>query len=202
MTSNTILYAFVFFIFILEIFSFFIFYNMIQRGSKNRNREFEKLDYERAQLIQLQSSVASDLKNAKSLSHDTLQKIGQMASQVEAHWHENSHKLEGLFQELSQTSALRVADDMSRIQKTKLAVDRTIQESKECLQALTQVTVESKRLLKAIDGSIPTEEILKEIQSEKFTLAKNLLHTGLDASSVAKKVGLTLSEVNLLSFSK
>jgi hypothetical protein len=202
MTDNTILYLLVGAVFALEIFSFFVFYGMISKGVVSRKKEYARLDSEREQLLHLQNAVGNDLRSAKQLSTETLSKLNKMASQLDANWQESTQKIEILFQELTQASHARVTDDLARIQKSRLSVEKSLQMGNECSEQMAKLLSDSRRLLKALDGSIPTEEILREIQSEKYSQARELLQGGFDATAVARKLGLSLSEVNLLSFSK
>jgi protoporphyrinogen oxidase len=202
MTTNSFVLGMTFFVVASEVIFALLFFYLISRNENKIKVHLQVFEQEREELLELQKAVSQELSEYKTVSEQNMSKLNKLASQVEVYVQDGTQRIEKTFQEIVEASQDKFSAEISKIQKTKLSLERTIQSSQESKASLEIVTQSAKRLLNAIDGTIPTEEILKEIQTEKYASARHLIQSGHKASEVAQKLGLTFTEINLLSYSK
>jgi hypothetical protein len=80
-----------------------------------------------------------------------------------------------------------------------LALEKIIKDAQILNENLIASTKKSQKILRLFDATVPPEDIFKEIQTEKYAEAKKLLQDGIEASDVSRRLGMSMSEVLLLS---
>ena len=186
-------------LFVLEAAFFAYCFRWLASGKRMREREFARLDSERAELLDLQSGLVQDLAAAKQLSSDAVQKLAHLGAEANAEWTDMAHKVESLTSTLEQHIKQMTTEQLQQITKSRLSVDKTLKDSQTVNAQLLDTLTSAQRVLKFFDKNVPTEQIIKDLQTEKYSEARKMLELGTDASFIAKKLGLPLSEVALIS---
>lgn len=185
---------------LLEAVFFMTCFRWLSSGKKAREREFVRLDAERSELVELQQAVARELKDAKRLSEETLVKLKRVGADAHAEWTEMNKKceilvleLEGKLNSLSDTS-------VNQMNRQRMILEKSIQIAEQTNVTLCESTANAKKILRFLDESVPSDEVLKELQAEKYAEARRLIQEGKDLGVICRKLGLSQSEVQLLSY--
>lgn len=179
--------------------AFFIYcFQWLASGKKLREKQFEVIDSERKELQSLQQKVSSELQRAQILAGDTLEKLTLLGSQVNAEWNEMSLKTKETTAEVVEHVKQLIDSQLSQLTESRLSVEKTLSTAQHRSQQLGDVLKKCQGLLKFFDKSVPADEIVKQLQSDKYSEARQMLLNGQSASLVSKKLGISLSEVSLL----
>jgi hypothetical protein len=199
---NTIAVVSIFgFIFLLlEAVFFMSCFRWLSSGKKLREREFARLDQERAELMELQQSVSRELSQAKKISEDTLTKLKRIGADAHDEWVEMTHKCDELMKILEKQSSELSENTINNVNRQRMQMEKSIQLANQTANALDESTASAQRVLRFLDENVPSDEILKELQAEKYSEARRLINEGTDLSAICRKLGLSQSEVQLLSY--
>lgn len=185
---------------VLEGVFFLTCFRWLSSGKRAREREFARLDSERSELVELQQAVARDLREAKKLSEETLVKLKRVGADAHEEWIEMNRKCEHLVTELE--DKLRELADVSvgQINRQKMQLEKTIQVAGQTHDHLTESAADARKILRFLDENVPSDEVLKELQAEKYAEARRLIQDGKEIAVICRKLGLSQSEVQLLSY--
>jgi len=198
--STLILTGFAVVFVVLETVFFIACFKWLSSGKKLREREFNRLDQERAELVELQEAVAGELAQAKKISEETLSKLRKVGSDAHDEWIEMTHKCESLLTDIESKSNVIVSDALSKMNKTTMQLEKSTQVASNACSDLKEATQSAQKLLRFLDESVPSDEIFKELQAEKYAEARRLIYEGAEVTSICRKLGLSQSEVQLLSY--
>jgi hypothetical protein len=199
MNSIVILCGIGVFIFLFQCIFFISCMRWLSQGKRKRDKEFAILDADRAQLISLQGHIKKDIQEAKKLADETLKKLRIIGTEAHAEWEEVTKKINSVLVEVEQHSDVILKKNIEQLNIQKLSLDKSIQESHLVIAKLTEKSSKAQQILGLFDTGLPTDEILKEIQANKYEDAKRMLLQGVEASMVSKKLGISMSEIVLIS---
>lgn len=188
-----------FVLFIFQIVFFFSCMKWLKSGKLKRDKEFAILDSERAQLIEIQSALSQEVREAKKLASETLNKLMVIGSEAHAEWEDVTKKINSVLVEVDKHSEIILEANISNLSMRSMALEKIMKDAEILNETLIISTKKAQKILKLFDTSVPTEDIFKEIQTEKYAEAKKLLLEGIEASVVVKKLGMSMGEVLLLS---
>ncbi|WGL58693.1 hypothetical protein QEJ31_09130 [Pigmentibacter sp. JX0631] len=188
-----------FVLFLSQVFFFFLCIKWLKSGKIKRDKEFAILDAERAKLIEIQAVLTEEVNQAKKLAGETLNKLMLIGSEAHAEWEEVTKKINSVLIEVDRHSEQLLEENISNLNMKTMALEKTIRDADILNQTLLVSIKKAQKILKLFDSSVPTEDILKELQNEKYLEAKKLLQQGTEASEIVKKLGMSLSEVLLIS---
>ncbi|MBM3382271.1 MAG: hypothetical protein FJY29_07505 [Betaproteobacteria bacterium] len=200
MNTIVILSIFGFVFLMLEALFFMSCFRWLSNGKKIREREFMRLDQERSELVELQQSVSMELAQAKKISEETLSKLKRVGADAHAEWTEMTHKCESLLKELEDKSRELTETSISHVNRQRMQLEKSVQIASQTSSELVESTNNAKRLLRFLDENVPSDEILKELQAEKYAEARRLIQEGKELGTICRKLGLSQSEVQLLSY--
>jgi hypothetical protein len=188
-----------FVLFLFQIVFFFSCMKWLKSGKIKRDKEFAILDSERAQLIEIQSALSQEVREAKKLASETLNKLMVIGSEAHAEWEDVTKKINSVLVEVDRHSEIILEANISNLSMHSMSLEKIMKDAEIISGNLMISTKKAQKILKLFDTSVPTEEIFKEIQTEKYAEAKKLLLEGIEASVVVKRLGMSMSEVLLLS---
>ena len=188
-----------FVLFVFQIVFFFSCMKWLKSGKLKRDKEFAILDSERAQLIEIQSALSQEVREAKKLASETLNKLMVIGSEAHAEWEDVTKKINSVLVEVDKHSEIILEANISNLSMRSMALEKVMKDAEILNESLIISTKKAQKILKLFDTSVPSEDIFKEIQTEKYAEAKKLLLEGIEASVVVKKLGMSMGEVLLLS---
>ena len=186
----------------VEILFFAYCFRWLSSGKRLREKQFALLDSERAELLELQASLMHDLKNAKKISEETLSKLNRIGAEAHAEWTDMVERVENVLVEVEGRTHKLLEENLENLHKHRMGLDKSIQDGSQTNARLIETVLGARKLLRLFDKNIPQEEIFKDLQTEKYAQAKQMLSQGVDASTVSKKLSMSQSEVALLSYLK
>lgn len=186
-------------LFIFQAIFFITCIKWLANSKKKREQEFALLDKERAKLIGLQSQLKEDVSEARKLADETLKKLKLIGAEAHAEWNDMTKKIHEVLVEVDSHSEKLLENNISKLNLQRMSLDKTVQDATHINETLTLATLKGQKFLKLFDAGLPTEDILKELQTNKYSEAKKMLSDGMDASFISKKLGISLGEIVTLS---
>ncbi|MCA2959840.1 MAG: hypothetical protein IOD12_06270 [Silvanigrellales bacterium] len=180
---------------------FFLYcFRWLSAGRRQRERDFLRLDAERAELLDLQSALAVDVREAKRMSEDTLGRLSRLGTEAGAEWRDMMERMESLLHEVETRAQETSEKSLSDIHRGRLTLDKAIRDAQVLQNSLEERVQKARALLRFFEKNVQTDEIVKELQAEKYESARQMLSDGNETSVICKKLGLSQSEVALLSY--
>jgi hypothetical protein len=180
--------------------AFFLFcFRWLASGKRAREKEFARLDDERAELLRLQSLLKQDMVETKALADDTLKKLRVLGADAHSEWMEMRECVQTLTQEFD-SSAKRITDEnVAQLVKQRLTLEKAGKEGREQEIRLGERMREVERALRFLDKSTPVDQIQRDLQKEKYAEAKSMLDKGIDPAAISRRLGISINELALLS---
>lgn len=200
MNSAVFVIAVAFLLLAAELAFFLYCFRWLSSGKRLREREFARLDSERAELLELQAALMADLKNAKRLSEDTLGRLNRIGAEANAEWNEMIEKVESVVVEVEARTQKLMDGTLSQLHRHRLGLEKASKDGEIANAKLQETIAGARKILRLFDKSVPSEQIFKDLQTEKYAQAKKMLTDGVEATEVARKLSMSHSEVTLLSF--
>jgi len=185
---------------VLETVFFLACFKWLSNGKKLREKEFNRLDQERAELVELQAAVTGELALAKKISEETLAKLRKVGADAHDEWIEMTQRCESLLTDIEAKSKDIVANAVAQMNKSTMQIEKSTQLATNASADLKESTQSAQKLLRFLDESVPSDEIFKELQAEKYAEARRLIYEGAEMNSICRKLGLSQNEVQLLSY--
>lgn len=183
----------------VEALFFLAIYRWLADGRRRRERDFAILDRERNELLKLQGTLKQDVAAAQTLARETVEKLTLLGAQVNAEWTDVEAKLQTTLSEVSRSTQETLDSHVERVVRHKMALEKAVHEARHHEQSLGETLKKAERLLRFFDRNVSVDDVLKDIQTEKYAEARTLMDQGVEASTIARKLGLSLNEVVLLS---
>lgn len=168
-------------------------------SKKKKDKEFAILDKERAKLIELQNQLKDDMAEAKKLADDTLKKLKLIGAEAHAEWDDMTKKINEVLIEVDSHSEKLLESNISQLNLQRMSLDKSIQNAVHMNDAIQAALLKGHKFLKLFDKDVSPSDVLNELQTTKYADAKKMLCDGVDASSISKKLGLSLGEIVTLS---
>lgn len=187
------------FLFVLQTIYFMSCSRWLATSKRKCDKEWATFETEKSRLLQLHAQVKKEMIEAKKTSTETLHKLQFLGSEAYAGWADVTKKISDLLAEVDSHSKTALDRHLSQLNLAKMAVEKLTSDARHTHDHLAETNQRAETLLKLFDSGLPTEEILKDLQAQKYTEAKRMLAQGHDASAIAKNLGMSLGEVITLS---
>ena len=182
---------------IIDIIILFLIYVLNKHRLENI-KFFEEMSVERQMLSDLRSSVEEQLKEVEQQNKKYLAKLNQLATEAEQEVKNGVSSIEKEMNNLIAKMSDKIKEQLSEFSNKQAACDvfiKKIEKEKMILQVLLK---RAETLIKFFDGRLSYEEILEEIEDKKYQDARKLIAKGYKPETVAKELGLSVSEVKLI----
>jgi hypothetical protein len=187
---------------LLEVMFFLYCFRWLSAGKRQRERELGRLDAERAELLELQAALAVDVREAKRMSEETLGKLTRLGAEAGAEWRDMMERIDTCLADVETRSRELTAEGLSQLQRGRLTLEKAVMDARGAQGAIDERLQKARALLRFFDKNVHTDEIVKELQAEKYETARRMLAEGQETMAICRKLGLTQGEVALLSFVK
>lgn len=174
-------------------------FRWLSAGKRERERDFALLDRERQELLALQRALADQGAQASTFAQETTRELQRLGSAVHAEWNEAESRLGDAIADVEGRVRGLLDGALEELARQRMALEKADANGERVVAALEDRTMRAQRLLRFFDKNVPADAIAKELQMEKYSEARELLRGGLEASAIARKLGLSLSEIDLLS---
>ncbi len=184
---------------LIEVLFLFILYRSVNASKRRRDEELEVIDAERNQILQIQQELLKDIKAAQSSTKEGISRLNKIGNQAHAEWTEMTARIDEVMAEIEERSNALVDESLQKLNKKTLETRKVLELSEEAVDALKENLTLAKKVLRFFDSKMRLDDILKDLQMDKYTEAKAMLQNGMDSSVVASKLGLSTTEVSLVS---
>lgn len=168
-------------------------------GKRKRDKEFQLLDEERQQIIEMQAGLKKEIEDVQRLSKDTFQKLRILSTEVHEEWNDVTNKVSTILEEVESQIGRVCEGNLSKLSMERMAIEKCLQDAQCCRRDLLESLKKVNNVVKLLDSSISADDVVKDIQTDKYLQAKQMLEQGYDASTIASKLALTKSEVVTIS---
>jgi hypothetical protein len=179
---------------------FFIYVIRIMNSSKrSREEEFAIIDRERQALLELQKTLMTEAQAAKTAAKDGVSRLQQIGLQTHAEWTDMTSRFDEVVSEIEVRSQALVDDVFQALNRKSLECRKIIDQADASQAQLADAIGAASKVSRFFDSQVKIEDLMRELQQDKYQEARRLLALGSDAQFIAKKLGISVSEVSLVS---
>lgn len=171
----------------------------LRNSSERRDLSLAQLDKERQEILNIQLQLRSEAESAQQLSRETLGKLQSIGLQANAEWTEMTGKIDEVISEVEQRCGELSQNVLKDINKKQLECRKIIESADRTLRELRTSLESAKKVSALLTSQGGIEEVLREIQMEKYQEARRRLLSGASLDQVSASLGLSRSEISLLS---
>jgi type I site-specific restriction endonuclease len=186
-------------LFFLQAIGFSACLKLTRREKNKRDKEFALIDKERLELTKLENILKEDLAQARLMSDTILQKLKDLSNQAEMEWQNIALKVHELVELVDHKSKDILEANIMQASKVNLQLAKTCKTAEHLQEALEESRKNTHKTLRLLDQNVQADDLLKQIQTEKYTEAKELLLKGIEPHVISKKLGISMGELILLS---
>lgn len=173
----------------------------VSSSKRSRESEFALLDKERQALLELQKSLREDAQAAREATKVGLAKLQSIGLETHAEWTDMTARFDEVVSEIERRSRDLVDDVMRSLNKKGHECLKTIEMADTAAHRLSESIEIARKVSRFFDAQVKIEDLLRELQQDKYQEASRLLKDGMDAKAIARKLGLSISEVSLVAHS-
>lgn len=170
----------------------------ILRKQKGTDAALSDLTAEREILSQLQSSMKHTIDNTNSEQKSLLQKLSQMAAEIEQDVASKQAGIGDNLEIITNELASQFEEPLRELTRKQNALATLYKKIRIERNETEQAIKKAGQILKFFDEKIPYDEILSELEDKKYMDARRLLSKGVSASQVSERLGLAVSEVEMM----
>lgn len=170
----------------------------VRSTKRNRDAEFSLLDKERQALLELQKVLRSDTESAREATKNGLSKLQKIGLEVHAEWGDMTARFEDVTSEIELRCKDFIDDAMRTLSKKGHECLKAADLANDALVELREATRAAEKVARFFDSQLKLEDVLRELQQQKYQEARQMLVDGVEANRIAKKLGLSMSEVSLV----
>jgi DNA anti-recombination protein RmuC len=174
-------------------------YRMASAGKRKSEAEFRLLDQERSEVLDLQKRLLEDIQEAHKATRDGVTKLNKIGTEAHAEWTDMTQRIDEVMREIETKAADLVTTNLQKLSRKSLELQKSLQEASEAQSHLCKQVAQAQKVIRFFDTSVKLDDLLKDLQMDKYAQARQMLQGGADSELVSRELGLTLSEVSLVS---
>jgi AraC-like DNA-binding protein len=167
------------------------------RSEKEKNLQF--LNKERKELRELQGSIHSEFQQYSEAQKAESQKLLQIGAQVESQWLEIQAKMLEIQSHLDQKSSQLLQEIQNQTGQCSNQFSLAHRKAQLLLDKVDEKNKQIQEVMDTLSLDLSQDDILEMLKTQKYEKAKIELRNGAQASDIAKRLGLSMSEVALIS---
>ena len=153
---------------------------------------------ERAMLTELRRSIEEELNSARRESQMHLEKVSQIAAEVEQDLRTSTQTISGQVEEIANDITEKLNEPIKKLAKKQMSIESLLKRVDQQKEGLSKMLERGEKLVRFFNSSLSYEEILEEIEDKKYNDALQLMAKGIKPEKVALEVGISQSEARLL----
>lgn len=169
-----------------------------RRASVDISRELQDLTEERRYMMELRQSIQEDLESAQARSKLVLNQVTKIAAEAEQEVKIGSDavakELEGLVQSLT----ARFDEPLNQMIAKLHAGEKMLSRLDSERQHLNKSIQRAESLTRFFNEKVPYQHILEELQDKKYQDARQMLARGMKSEQIAKELGLSKAEMEVI----
>jgi hypothetical protein len=182
---------------VLDVVLFGMFF-MLNRKQMQQGEALQSLSDERKLLEDLRQSVQEELELADNKGRDVLSKVTRLAMEAEQEVKMGSTQLTSEMQGLSQQLGEKFEKLLEDLRSKQMFLEAMLKRIDKEKVLLHKLVARGEKIAGFFDKRVPYQEVLEEIEDKKYIDARTMLSQGMDHESVAKELGMTVTEVRIV----
>jgi len=153
---------------------------------------------EREMLTEIRKSVQEELESARRESQQRLDKMNQIAAEVDQDLKSSSETIASQIEEIAAEITSKLNEPIKKLAKKQLSLESLSHKVDMQRDLLNKSISRAEKICRFFDRNAKYEDIVAEIEDKKYSDALQLIAKGLTPEKIAAEIGLTASEVRLL----
>jgi len=181
-----------------DLYLIFAIYRLGMR-QKAQDATISDLTEERLLLKEMQERMRGDLALAESRQKDLFNKFAQLAAEAEEEFIRVKSGVQETIADISKEVSQQFESPLQELVKRQGAVDVQIKKIKLERESLEKAIIRGQEIASFFNKNGKYEEVLSDIQDKKYEDARALISNGKSVDAVSRILGMTRSEVELVS---
>jgi hypothetical protein len=182
---------------VLDFFLVYSVYSLFKRNTYSTEL-LREISTERQRLNELLVSCRDEINIGKSEIKKLVDKASALGADLEMETTAGKEALAAEMEKVVVQLSEKVNLPSKELLKQKQSMEMLLRKADIERQTLQKALARGETILKCLDRDIPYDAVLKELQEKKYADARELLSRGLMPSEVARDLGLSVPEVNLI----
>jgi hypothetical protein len=172
---------------------------LMSRKQENHASLLRDLTEERRMISDIRGSVQEELRLAQSKSREMMDRVTHIAAEAEKEVKSGGQALASNMEEIFNLLTQRFEKPLTELSRRQIAIESLMKRVEAEKGRIVKAVNRGERLIKFFDEKTPYNDVLKEIESRKYDDCRALLSQGVPPESIARELGLSKSEVDLIS---
>ncbi|MGE0171794.1 MAG: hypothetical protein AB7T49_03380 [Oligoflexales bacterium] len=182
---------------VLDVFLVYSVYSLFKRNTYSTEL-LREISEERQRLNELFATCRDEINIGKSEIKKLVDKASALGADLEMETSAGKSALTAEMERIVAQLSEKVNQPSKELLKQKQSMELLLRKTDIERQALQKALARGETILKCLDRDIPYDTVLRELQEKKYADARELLSRGFMPSEVAKDLGLSIPEVNLI----
>ena len=172
---------------------------LLNRKQETHGDLLADLTEERRLLSELRDSVKSELSSAQISNKEIVAKVSHIAAEAEQEVKNSGQTLATGMEEIFSDLNIRFEKPLKELARRQASVETLSKRIDKERERLLKVITRGESLVKFFDEKTPFEDVIKDLENKKYEDCRHLLAKGVSEEQIASELGMSKSEVRLLS---
>jgi DNA-binding NarL/FixJ family response regulator len=172
---------------------------LMSRKQETHSGILADLTEERRLLTELRGSIRDELSVAQAKNREVMDKVSYIAAEAEQEVKNGGQSIANGMEEIFALLTQRFEKPLTELSKRQSSVEALIRKVEGEKIRLLKVVNRGEQLVKFFDEKTPYAEVLKEIETKKYDNCRELLSQGMAPDRIALELGISRSEIELIS---
>lgn len=157
------------------------------------------LTEERRLLNELRENVKNELSQAQIKNREAINKVSYLAAEAEQEVKNSGNSIASTIEEIVTELSIRFDKPLSELAKRQGSVESLIKKLTLERERISKIVARGESLVKFFDEKTSLEDVIKDLETKKYDDCRHLLARGISEDQIALELGMSRSEVRLVS---
>ncbi len=168
------------------------------RKPKASGADLAEMMEERNLLQQMRDEIRAELESTSKLSKTNILEISRLSGEVEQEIKNSGQQIAQGVEAIVSEMGAKLHPTLQELQEHRNALEMLSRKLERQKLTLEKTLDRAESFTKYLSGAIPADEILRDLETKKYSDARHLLSQGFTTDQVAKELGLHEQEVRLI----
>jgi Mg2+ and Co2+ transporter CorA len=157
------------------------------------------LTEERRLLTELRNSVKEELTSAQIKNKEVVARVSHIAAEAEQEVRSGGNSLASGMEDIVTELSERFEKPLKELAKRQASASTLIRKMDTESDRISKIVNRGEKLIQFFDEKASYGDVIKEIEAKRYEDCRNLLVKGMPPSKVAAELGISQSEVDIIS---
>jgi len=157
------------------------------------------LTEERRLLAELRNSVKEELIIAQAKNKEVVAQVSHIAAEAELEVRSGGQSLASGMEEIITELSTRFEKPLKELTKRQASTSTLLRKMDMESERILKIVNRGEKIVKFFDEKTPYRDVLKEIETKRYEDCRSLLSQGMSSARVATELGISRSEVEIIS---